>query len=122
MRRECYWWSIVMLLRPIPIAIAYNARNRGSGLIQEIADWRVVVIFYLMLYSNVQATIKPFKLAHESWLDSVCVLVVMLTFVADVQVAVVGNTTFQIVVVVTGVVILVACALVAKHLTRKEIR
>jgi hypothetical protein len=124
MRRECYWWSIVMLLRPIPIAIAFNARNRGNGLIFDVADWRVIVIFYLMVYSNVQATVKPFKMAHESWLDSVCVLVVMLTFVADIQqnLPTIGNTTFIVVVVVTGLVLLVASTLMAKHLTRKEIR
>jgi hypothetical protein len=31
MRSKCYWWSIVMLLRPTVIAIAYNARNRDTG-------------------------------------------------------------------------------------------
>ena len=30
-RPECYWWSIVLLLRPTVIAIAYNARNRDTG-------------------------------------------------------------------------------------------
>jgi hypothetical protein len=29
-----YWWSIVMLVRPTIIAAMYNARDRGSGLIQ----------------------------------------------------------------------------------------
>jgi hypothetical protein len=46
MRRECYWWSIVMLLRPTVIAITFNSRNRGTGLIQELVDWRVMVIFF----------------------------------------------------------------------------
>lgn len=41
--RECYWWSIVLLLRPTVIAITFNARNRGTGLIQEIVDWRLLV-------------------------------------------------------------------------------
>ena len=38
MRRKCYWWSIVMLLRPSGIAIIYTARNRGTGLIQVSED------------------------------------------------------------------------------------
>ena len=28
---ECYWWSIVLLLRPTVIALFYNARNRETG-------------------------------------------------------------------------------------------
>jgi hypothetical protein len=30
-RAECYWWSIVLLLRPAVIALSYNARNRQTG-------------------------------------------------------------------------------------------
>ena len=55
MRRECYWWSIVMLLRPTPIALAYIARDRGTGLLWGAADWRLVVIFYLMAYKVARA-------------------------------------------------------------------
>jgi hypothetical protein len=39
-----------MLLRPTPIALAYIARDRGTGLLWGAADWRLVVIFYLMAY------------------------------------------------------------------------
>ena len=45
-----------MLLRPTVIAIAFVARNRGTGLIQELVDWRVFVIFYLLAYSNIQVS------------------------------------------------------------------
>ena len=55
MRRDCYWWSIVLLLRPTVIAFAYEARNRGTGVILGIADWRLLVIFYLLGYTNIQA-------------------------------------------------------------------
>ena len=30
-RAECYWWSIVLLLRPTVIALLFNARNRETG-------------------------------------------------------------------------------------------
>ena len=33
-RAECYWWSIVLLLRPTVIALSYNARNRQTGVQQ----------------------------------------------------------------------------------------
>ena len=36
-------WSVVMLFRPTVIAITFNARNRGTGLIQELVDWRLMV-------------------------------------------------------------------------------
>jgi hypothetical protein len=32
-----------MLFRPTVIAITFNARNRGTGLIQELVDWRLMV-------------------------------------------------------------------------------
>ena len=35
-----------MLVRPTVIAITFNARNRGTGLIQELVDWRLMVIFF----------------------------------------------------------------------------
>jgi hypothetical protein len=43
MTRGCHWWSIVMLLRPTAIAIAYNSRDRGTNSIQGGVDWRVTV-------------------------------------------------------------------------------
>ena len=49
-------WSVVMLLRPTVIAIAFNARNRGSGMIFESVDWRVLVVFILLAYSNFQVS------------------------------------------------------------------
>jgi hypothetical protein len=36
---------------------------------QEFADWRLVVVFYLVGYITVQAATRPFKLRHESRLD-----------------------------------------------------
>ena len=46
---------------------------------------QVAVIFFLMIYSTVQASVRPFKLSHESTLDSASVLLLMLVFVADVR-------------------------------------
>ena len=43
-----------MLVRPTVIAILYNARNRGTNAIHGIADWRVLVCLFLIIYSNVQ--------------------------------------------------------------------
>ena len=43
------------------------------------------MIFFLMIYSTVQASVRPFKLSHESTLDSASVLLLMLVFVADVR-------------------------------------
>jgi hypothetical protein len=124
MRRGCYWWSIVMLLRPTVIAIAYEARNRGSGLVLGIADWRVLVVFYLLGYSNFQASYKPFKLSHESWLDSISVCILMAIFVADIQkdIDTIDDKTFLQVVFFCGLVVLVASATLAQWYTRKAIR
>jgi hypothetical protein len=45
-----------MLLRPTVIAIAFNARNRGDGIILDFVDWRVLVVFILLAYSNFQVS------------------------------------------------------------------
>jgi hypothetical protein len=28
---DCYWWSIMLLVRPTVIALCYNARSRDTG-------------------------------------------------------------------------------------------
>jgi hypothetical protein len=124
MRRECYWWSIIMLIRPTVIAMAFNARSRGTGMIYYVVDWRVAVVFILLAYSNLQASVQPFKLSHESWLDSVSVCMLMAIFVADVQkdIAAVDDNVFLIVVCVCALLVLAASAGLAQWYTRKKIR
>jgi hypothetical protein len=113
-----------MLLRPTVIAFAFNARDRGTGMIGEIVDWRVAVVFILLAYSNFQASVQPFKLSHESWLDSVSVCTLMAIFVADIQKDIdeVENNVFLVVIYCCGLVGLVVSAGVAQWYTRKRIR
>ena len=126
MRRKCYWWSIVMLLRPTVIAVTYNARNRGTGLIQEIVDWRLVVIVVLVAYSTVQASFRPFKLRHESQLDSVCVALLVVIFGTDIQKDLStiesNRTSLLVCVFFAAVVMLVAATVLGWFETRKVIR
>jgi hypothetical protein len=65
--------------RFIASAISHTLLTAGTGRPQ------VAVIFFLMIYSTVQASVRPFKLSHESTLDSASVLLLMLVFVADVR-------------------------------------
>ena len=65
---------------------------------------------------------KPFKLSHESWLDSVSVCMLMAIFVADVQKDLVDDGVFLVVVFSCGLVTLVGSAGLAQFYTRKEIR
>jgi hypothetical protein len=37
------------------IALFYNARDRGTGLVLSTIDWRVLVIIFLMCYNTLQA-------------------------------------------------------------------
>ena len=30
-KADCYWWSIILLVRPTVIAVCYNARDRDTG-------------------------------------------------------------------------------------------
>jgi hypothetical protein len=66
--------------------------------------------------------VKPFKLSHESWLDSVSVCMLMAIFVADIQQSFVDDSVLLLVVFFCGLVTLVGSAGLAQFYTRKEIR
>ena len=73
-----------------------------------------------------QASIKPFKLSHETWLDSVAICILMAIFAADMaadaQKDLSDHNTFLSIVFFAGVLVLIVCAGLAKWYTRKEIR
>jgi hypothetical protein len=122
---ECYWWSIVLLLRPTVIAIIFNARNRGTGLIQDLVDWRLVVIFVLVTYNTVHASFRPFKLHHESQLDSVCVVLLVVVFGADIQKdmsTIENNNVFLVSVLVISTSVLVLMTARGRYITKRLIK
>ena len=89
-----------------------------------MVDWRLLVIFYLMSYSTVQASVRPFKLPQESILDSVCVLMIMAIFAADIHKDLVSirSNGFLVFMAVTGLIVLVVSTVLAGWQTRKMIR
>ena len=89
LKNKHYWWCTLLILRPTVIAFFYNLRDRGTGLVEKTVDWRVLVICFLMCYNTLQAIVKPFKLPHESMLDSVAVLLLMMIFVVHLNIDVV---------------------------------
>jgi hypothetical protein len=127
-KAECYWWSILLLLRPTVIAIAYNARNRESGIVLGLVDWRVLVIVTLVGYSNLQAAHQPFKLVHESTLDNLSVTLLVLLYSAHIgrdQIIAGGlaNTDiFLIMVLVSSSLTLVMVTIRGRYITRRLIR
>jgi hypothetical protein len=120
-----YWWSIVLLLRPTVIAVTFNARNRGTGLIQEVVDWRLMVIFYLLIYITVQVSFGPFKLQHESQLDIICVAMVVAIFAVDIHndLSTVGSDSiFLVVVTFCSAVILIIMTVRGRYITKRLIK
>ena len=92
-----------------------------------MVDWRLLVIFYLMSYSTVQASVRPFKLPQESILDSVCVLMIMAIFAADIHKDLHKDIHkdvhgFLVFMTVTGLIVLVVSTVLAGWQTRKMIR
>ena len=85
LRRQKYWWAAVWIVRPTVIATVYNARDRGSGVAFGFADWRILVVWLLMLYNCIQATVRPFKHVNESQLDSFSVLLLMSMFTVSIN-------------------------------------
>ena len=85
LRRQKYWWAAVWIVRPTVIATVYNARDRGSGVAFGFADWRIIVVWLLMLYNCIQATVRPFKHVNESQLDSFSVLLLMSMFTVSIN-------------------------------------
>eukprot|EP01050_Picozoa_sp_SAG11_P032941 SAG11_NODE_10950_length_794_cov_0.579856_2_plen_84_part_00 len=72
--------AVVLLLRPTIIALVYNGRDRATGAFYGIADWRLMVVMLLLCYNTAQALVQPFKLSHESQLDTFSVLLLMALF------------------------------------------
>ena len=103
--------------------------ERCVGLVFALVDWRVLVIISLAVYSNVQASMQPFKLPHESTLDNMCVLLLMCLYATHIgkdqiegAAGLIDQNVFLVVVLVGSTLILVLMTLRGRHITKRLIR
>ena len=88
----------------------------------------MLVIIALVAYSNVQSSIQPFKLAHESTLDNLCVLLLVCLYAVHVgrdQIEANGldhGNVFLGVVLVSSTLILVLMTVRGRYITKRLIR
>jgi hypothetical protein len=129
--------AVVFILRPDPAkAMTQPLRFLSVCLRHGASVWACAVLSSpcwwfparAVIYSNFQASVKPFKLPHESWLDSVSVCTLMAIFVADIQKDMKTIKTVQYsanlfyIVLGGGLLVLVTTAVLAQVFTRKTIR
>ena len=103
--------------------------ERCVGLVFALVDWRVLVIISLAVYSNVQASMQPFKLPHESTLDNMCVLLLMCLYATHIgkdqiegAAGLIDQNVFLVIVLFGCTLILVLMTLRGRHITKRLIR
>ena len=90
-----------------------------------IVDWRVLVIGYLVGYSNVQAAQRPFKLSHESTLDRMSVSLLVFLYSAHIGMDDSGkaNTNGPLVIIlIVSALVLLIMTIRGRRITKQLIR